>query len=388
MAIFGKKKRNATVGVVDMQGWAEILCNGYTRLVDNPEVRICVDLIADLVSNMTIYLMQNTEQGDQRIKDGLSRKIDINPSKNMVKKTWLYNIVHSMLLEGDGNAFVLPKYQRDNNEQYLADLEFMSPLYTNIIRNPNGFTVSYNGKTYDPADLLHFVLSPDPNYPTLGRGYRVNLKDVATNLKQASETKKSFMSDKWRPSVIISVNGMTEEMSSDNGRDKILKKYISETDGGSKPWVIPDELVKVDQVKPLSLKDLAINEASEIDKKTIAGVFGVPPYFVGVGEFHREEYNTFIQTRIYSIAMAIQQELTNKLLIAPDRYFKFNIMSLMSYSIETLANVYGDWRAKGLVTGNEARDVLNLSPLDGLDDLIMLENYIPADKIGDQDKLN
>ena len=230
--------------------------------------------------------------------------------------------------------------------------------------------------------------SPDPSYPTLGRGYRINLKTVADNLKQADATKSAFMSDKWRPSVIISVNGMTEEMSSDSGRDKILNKYISETNGGSKPWVIPDELVKVDQVKPLSLKDLALNEATEIDKKTVASVFGVPPFFVGVGEFKRDEYNTFIQTKILSIAMSIQQELTNKLIISPDRYFKFNYMSLMSYSLETLANVYGSWHDKGIVTGNEARDVLNMSPKDGLDDLVILENYIPADKVGEQAKLN
>ena len=42
---------------------------------------------------------------------------------------------------------------------------------------------------------------------------------------------------------------------------------------------------------------------------------------------------------------------------------------------------------KGLVTGNEVRDKLNMSPLDGLDELRILENYIPADRIGDQKKL-
>jgi hypothetical protein len=29
-----------------------------------------------------------------------------------------------------------------------------------------------------------------------------------------------------------------------------------------------------------------------------------------------------------------------------------------------------------------------MSPVDGLDELVMLENYIPADKLGDQQKLN
>lgn len=49
--------------------------------------------------------------------------------------------------------------------------------------------------------------------------------------------------------------------------------------------------------------------------------------------------------------------------------------------------MYSGLYARGIVTGNEVRDKLSMGPMENLDGLVILENYIPVDKIGDQLKL-
>ena len=176
-----------------------LTCQGYTSLAHNPEIAAGVDTIARLIGSMTIHLMENRDDGDVRIKNELSRKIDINPNSYTTREQFMHWIVRTLYLEGNGNAVVYP-YTRAG---ILRDLNPVPPAMASFIPDGWGYKVVINGREYDPDNVLHFVLNPDSYYPWLGTGYRVSLAEVANNLKQAATTQKGFLSSKWKPSIIV-----------------------------------------------------------------------------------------------------------------------------------------------------------------------------------------
>lgn len=355
---------------------------GYTRLIDSPDVLAAIGGLADIISNATIQLMRNTDDGDVRVRNQLARFMDISPWRHGTRKDLISWIVWTMLTTSTGSAFLLPHTERG----LLSELEPMPGAYA--LSDDNGLTyyVMWHGRRYAADSVLHFKRWPDPAQPWQGIGLRISLRDVTANLRQAAATKKGFMSDKWKPSVIVKVDALADEFADEAGRKRLVDQYMSGSSAGE-PWVIPAELMEVQQVKPLSLTDLAIKDSVELDKREVASLVGVTPYMVGVGSYSDAEHNHMIRTTAVTISNIICQELTRKLLISEEMYFQMSTRRLYSYTLQELASVADDQYIRGLMDGNEARDWLGLSPRKGLNELVILENYIPRGMIGNQKKL-
>lgn len=382
----------ALINGAELQNGFFNACGGsYTSLDKRPEIITAIESIGNLVSNMTIKQWENTNKGDRRVKDGLSRLVDIEPYKNMNRITWVKWLVTNLILYGE--AFALPVMSRDG---YL--IEGLQPIDYNrvsVVMKSTSYEViidklSNKPKRFESDEILHFVLNPDPNNPFVGTGYKIPLRDVLKTLKLASDTKASFMQSGLMPSLIIAADSLfnnEEEKDGNRPTDRVIKDYKRSAERGE-PWVIPDELLKVHEIKPLTLSDIALNDNIEADKREVAAVLGIPSYLLGVGKYDRDEFNNFVSTKISNIAKTIEQELTKKLLISDYRYFKFDTNSLMDYSFSEKGSVYASLADKGIITPNEARDKLGFSwGGEELDKFRILENYIPIEDIGNQKKL-
>lgn len=384
MALF-KKKRNQGVALwLNGDDAKDLLCpDGYKPLSQNEEIRRCVFKIADTVSNMTIMLMENGEFGDNRIKNELSRKLDICPNSYTTRKHFVHSIVTDMCIYG--NAVVLPTYQ----DGYLYSLDLLDASSCHYRATPSGYDILFKGKVLNSSDVLHFVLNPKDTKRFEGDGFTNMLIDTISTLVQANTTKKAFLKSKWKPSLVITLDTDAEELMDAEKRSKILGSYTKTTEIGE-PWLIPAGEIDVKTITPMTLQDLAISDSINLDLKAIACCFGVPSFMVGIGEFDKSEYNNFIATTVHSIAEIIGQELTRQLIISPNWYIKFNEHSLLQYDLQEKVTYIKEMLSGGVISRNEARNEINKSPVDiqAMNDYNVLENYIPVDRLGDQNKLS
>lgn len=370
----------AVFGLTDPETWHIICQDGYRPVMQCPEVQTCIGVYADLIALMTLRLMRNTGRGDVRVRNELSRLLDIEPNRYMTHMDFFGVIVRALMEHG--NQVTAPVFR----DGYLRELIPLRPSeITYTPDGPDDYLIGYRGVTLRPDTVMHFRLNPDPDQPWHGRGYEVSLADVVRSLRQANATRQALQ-ESPKPSIIVKVDGLTEEFRSPEGRQKLGAQYLTAQEMGQ-PWFIPSELFSVEQVKPLTIADLAIREGLELDKRSIAAIFGVPPYLVGIGDYDKEEYQHFVSTRLMAVAHIIEQTMTRSLLWSPDWYLAFNPRSLYNYSLSDLVSVAKELLDRGAMRRNEARDWLGLPPDAEMEGLLMIENYLPVNRLGDQKKL-
>ena len=363
--------------------FAKSLRSGYTSLSEHPDVKACVKAIADIVSITALHLLESTDFGNKRVSNGLHRRIDIEPNRYVARTAMYYKIAEELLLYG--NSFLLPIYSKKGYLEELRPIRHNKVVY--IDTNDGGYKLSVNNNLIDSDNVLHFVNNPKHSKPWQGESYKVYLRDVLENLTQSQEIKHRYYKEHFRPSLVFLANADSDSFNDEDDRENLLKRWVNVKPGS--PYILPGSLIDFKTYSPMSLTDIAVNESVEIDKKYLASLFCIPPFLLGVGSFNREEYNLFIDRAVKRICNIISQELTRKIIISENMFFRFHTESQKVVNPYHKLQLMYSGKTMGIYSANECRIAAGDEAVSKqeMNEYTILENYINVEDSNKQKKL-
>jgi HK97 family phage portal protein len=156
----------------------------------------------------------------------------------------------------------------------------------------------------------------------------------------------------------------------------------------SKPGqsMLLDQGMMYESIKPLTLQDVDARELKKQTMARIAGLFGVPPAMIGVGEAKFNNTQTMLDEFYKSTMMPfitnIEQKLKTSLLGGyPNLYVQFQTQDFLKGAPLDQMNYVVAGVKNGILTPNEARDYLGLDSVDDGDSLLAaggVDKHIPG----------
>jgi HK97 family phage portal protein len=143
----------------------------------------------------------------------------------------------------------------------------------------------------------------------------------------------------------------------------------------------------------ISAEDQQLLSSRQFGVEEICRWFDVPPSLIHHsnvttwGSGIAEIVNGFHKFTIRPMLVSIEQAVRKRVMTVKQRATmdcEFNLDALLRGSIAERFEVYSKGTQNGILTRNEARQLENLPPMDGADDLTAQTSLVPLEKLGQE----
>ncbi|WP_108909508.1 phage portal protein [Staphylococcus nepalensis] len=358
----------------------EMLSGGFKSLssftgdaYSNDIYRSAVDSIARHIAKLSgKHVVDNSK--DETKNSKINRLLQDRPNPYMSGYDFLYKIATQYFLYN--NAFIL--VQKDNR----GNLSGMYPLTPNSVE----FVVDGAGEVYikclfKEGKIVHFHIS---EVAILRRHFNSNelLGDDNTAIMSALElahTQNQGMQEAIKNSAQIrGIVKYTQALSPSKlkeAKEEFMNNYFTMANNGG---VIPVDTSM--EYQPLNVSDVQIDTA-QIDavKQKIYDYLGINESIV-TGNYNEDQWQAFFESIVEPFAIQISSELTEKIFSEREKAFAnriiFESSKLQYASNKSKTNVIKELLPLGVLTINQALDLLNLPRVQDGDERIQSLNYI------------
>lgn len=358
----------------------EMLNGGFTSFssftgdaYSNDIYRSAVDAIARHVAKLSgKHVIDNAKSEDRFSK--LNRILKDRPNPYMSAYDFQYKIATQYFLYN--NAFIL--IQKDNRGN-LSGLYPLSP--TSVEYVVDGANELYTKCLFKDGNIVHFHID---EIAVLRRHFNSNellgdSNDAIMAALELAHTQNEGMREAIKNSAQIrGIVKYTQALSPSKlkeAKEEFMNNYLTMANNGG---VIPVDTSM--EYQPLNVSDVQI-DTSQVDavKRKIYDYLGINESIVN-GSYDEESWQAFFESIVEPFSIQLASELTEKIFSEREKAFANRIIyesSRLQYaSNKSKTNVIKELLPLGVLTINQALDLLNLPRVQDGDERLQSLNYI------------
>lgn len=342
-------------------------------------VYACVYVLSSSVAQLPLHVKRKSGDKVDTVKDHPAYYL-LHDSPNAWQTSYkLREYAQSSVLLY-GNAYI--HIVRDKNGGVVS-LESLEPWKVKLLKNGSRYVYSYYGDdktmSLSPDDVLH-IKSLGPSIKTGKSVIQTHAETIGLGL-DARKFASSFFGGNARPAGILSVKTPLNSNAWENFKkmwQTAQEKLRSEE---NKTILLPAELdYKALTVSPVDTELLSM---MKLNRSEIAGIFNVPAHMIN--DLEKATFSNISEQTIQFIRFSVmpwvvnwEQELNRKIFTEAERkagYFvKFNLAGIMRGTAGERATFYHAAITDGWMSRNEARQLEDMNPVDGLDEMLVSVN--------------
>lgn len=342
-------------------------------------VYACVYVLSSSVAQLPLHVKRKSGDKVDTVKDHPAYYL-LHDSPNAWQTSYkLREYAQSSVLLY-GNAYI--HIVRDKNGEVVS-LESLEPWKVQLLKNGSRHVYAYYGDdktmSLSPDDVLH-IKSLGPSIKTGKSVIQTHAETIGLGL-DARKFASSFFGGNARPAGILSVKTPLNSNAWENFKkmwQTAQEKLRSEE---NKTILLPAELdYKALTVSPVDTELLSM---MKLNRSEIAGIFNVPAHMIN--DLEKATFSNISEQTIQFIRFSVmpwvvnwEQELNRKIFTEAERkagYFvKFNLAGIMRGTAGERATFYHAAITDGWMSRNEARQLEDMNPVEGLDEMLVSVN--------------
>ena len=344
----------------------------------------CIWLLANSIASLPLFVYRNKDGQRELARDhDLWSVLHASPNNRMTPIDFWVAMLLNLLLRGNAYA----RIERNAKGDLLAIWPTPADQVEQHVQQ-DGSTVYLYKVESDIAvlaqeNVLHIK---DIGNGTIGLDRLDHMRASTTEAVHAQTVATSIFANGGKPSGIL----MIDRVLKPEQREAIRRNFSDMAEGSTSRLVVLEADMKYQQVN-LTPQDQQLLETRRFTVEEICRWFGVPPVLVGHsnvtawGSGIEQLIDGFYKFTIRPTLVRIEQAITKRVLTPLQRQqltVEFSFDALLRASLKDRMEIYAKGTQNGIVTRNECRQLENLPPIQGGDELTAQTNLAPLHLLG------